>query len=96
VAGETENTTAFRPSPDVLMREVEGEYVLVHMARNQIFALNRTGARLWQLLMQGRTRGEAIEQLTREFDVAPETVERETEGLLRQLVQEGLLERDPS
>jgi hypothetical protein len=96
VAGETENTTAFRPSPDVLMRKVEEEFVLVHMARNQIFALNRTGARLWELLGEGRSRAEAIEQLAREFDVEAETVERETERLLRQLVQEGLLERDAS
>jgi hypothetical protein len=96
VAGETENMTAFRPSPDVLMRKVEDEFVLVHMARNQIFALNRTGARLWELLGEGRSRAEAIEQLAREFDVEAETVERETERLLRQLVQEGLLERDAS
>jgi hypothetical protein len=78
------------------MREVEDEYVLVHMTRNQIFALNRTGARLWQLLTQGRTRGEALEQLSSEFDVAPELVELETEKLLERLLREGLLERGPS
>jgi hypothetical protein len=78
------------------MRKVEDEFVLVHMARNQIFALNRTGARLWELLDEGRSRAEAIEQLAREFDVAPELVELETKKLLERLLREGLLERGPS
>jgi hypothetical protein len=86
--------TSFRLSPDVLMRKVEDEFVLVHMGRNQIFALNSTGARLWELLGEGRTRGEAVAQLTREFDVSAATVELETEQLLRTLVREGLLEAD--
>jgi hypothetical protein len=94
MAEAPDDTNAFRPSPDVLMRKVGNEFVLVHMGRNQIFALNPTGARLWELLGEGRTRGEAVAQLTREFDVSAATVELETEQLLRTLVREGLLEPD--
>ena len=94
MAEAPDDTKAFRPSSDVLMRKVEDEFVLVHMGRNQIFALNPTGARLWELLAGGRTRGEAVAQLMREFDVSAATVELETEQLLRTLVQEGLLEPD--
>jgi hypothetical protein len=94
MAEASDDTKAFRPSPDVLMRKVGHEFVLVHMGHNRIFALNSTGARLWELLGEGRTRGEAVAQLTREFDVSAATVELETEQLLRTLVREGLLESD--
>ena len=66
--------------------------VLVHMGRNEIFALNRTGARLWELLSEGGTRSAAVEQLTTEFDASVETVEREADSLIALLEREGLAE----
>jgi hypothetical protein len=93
MAKTPKDTSAFRPSPDVLMRKVGDEFVLVHMGRNQIFALNRTAARLWELLSQGHTQAQAIGRLTHEFDVDAETAEAETQKLLRRLAEEGLVER---
>jgi hypothetical protein len=84
--------TGFRLHPDVLARKVGDEIVLVHMGRNEIFSLNRTGARLWELLSEGRTRSEAVEQLTTEFDVSQETVEQEADRLIAMLEREGLLQ----
>ncbi len=66
--------------------------VLVHMGRNEIFSLNRTGARLWELLSEGHSRSAAVEQLTSEFDVSVPTVERETDSLMALLEREGLAE----
>ena len=76
------------------MRKVDDELVLVHMGRNQIFTLNPTAARLWELLNEGQTSRAAIEQLTREFDVDVETARLETEKLVRLLVDEDLAEVD--
>jgi hypothetical protein len=84
--------TGFRPHPDVLARRVGDELVLVHMGRNEIFALNTTGARLWELLSEGRTRSAAVEQLMSEFDASAETVEREADRLMALLEREGLVE----
>lgn len=84
--------SGFRPNPDVLTRRVGEEVVLVHMGRNEIFCLNRTGGRLWELLSEGRTRSEAVEQLTTEFDVSQETVEQEASRLMAMLERERLLE----
>lgn len=86
--------TGFRPHPDVLARRVGEEVVLVHMARNEIFTLNRTGARLWELLREGRTRSAAVEQLKTEFDASAETVEREADDFMALLEREGLVELD--
>ena len=84
--------TGFRPHPDVLTRRVGEEVVLVHMGRNDIFALNRTGARLWELLSEGRSRSEAVERLKGEFDASEEAVEREADRFMDLLEREGLLE----
>ena len=58
---EADGITRFRPHPEVLTRKVGEEVVLVHMGRNEIFALNPTAARLWELLTEGRSRPEAVE-----------------------------------
>lgn len=82
----------FRPHPDVLVRRVGEEAVLVHMGRNEIFALNPTGARLWELLSEGRSRSEAVDQLTTEFDASEATIEREADSFMALLEGEGLVE----
>ena len=91
---ETPEDMTFRPSPDVLMRKVGDEFVLVHMGRNQIFSLNPTAARLWELLSEGCSQADALARLTQEFDVNPETAAVDADALLRSLKQEGLLETD--
>jgi hypothetical protein len=85
--------TSFRPDPDVLARRVGDELVLVHPRRNEVFSLNATGARLWELVGEGRSRSELVDQLTAEFDVSREAAEGETDRLLAQLEREGLLAR---
>lgn len=91
VAGPDE-MTEFHPHPDVLVRRVGEEAVLVHMGRNEIFALNPTGARLWELLSEGRSRSQAVDQLRTEFDASRETVEREADSFMALLEREGLAE----
>jgi hypothetical protein len=66
------------------------------MGQNEIFSLNRTGARLWELLSEGRTRSAAVEQLTTEFDVCAETVEEEATNLIALLERHGLVELNQS
>jgi hypothetical protein len=83
--------TAFRPDPDVLFRRVGDELVLVHAGRNEIYSLNTTGGRLWELLSGGCTRAEAAAQLATEFDVTEEAAAQEADALLDQLSREGLL-----
>jgi hypothetical protein len=83
----------FRPDPDVVARRVDDEVVLVHLTRNEIYALNRTGARFWELLADGRTQSEAIAQLRQEFDVGEHQAEAEVAQLLGALEQQGLIER---
>jgi len=78
-------------NPDVVSRRVGGEVVLVHLQTNQIFALNETGARFWELFEQRKTRPEIEAALTAEFDVSDDQVAREIDELLEALAREDIV-----
>ena len=81
----------FRPSQQVLSRQVGEEVVLVHLQTNRIHGLNRTAARFWELFVQGQVRDEIMRQLLREFDVGREQLETEIEQLLLTLREKQLI-----
>jgi len=89
-----DEASRLRASPDVVHRRVDDGIVLVHLRTNRIFSLNRTGARLWELLGDGSTRAELRQKLLREFDVEPMVVDAELDSILPELMSEGLLEAD--
>jgi hypothetical protein len=78
-------------NPEVVFRRVGSEVVLVHLRTNQIFALNETGARFWELFEQGKTRAEIEAVLRAEFDVADDQLAREIDDLLQALAREDIV-----
>jgi hypothetical protein len=80
-----------RPEDDVVSRRLEDEVVLVHLRTNRIYTLNETGARLWELLKEGRGRAEIEKQLFQEFEVERDQLQEEVERLLSLLTREGLV-----
>jgi hypothetical protein len=86
--------TTFRADPNVLSRKVGEETVLVQLDRNEVFALNVTGARFWELLSSGSSRAEAVDTMLIEFEVTRPELESEVESLVDELVAKGLVFRD--
>lgn len=78
-------------NPDVVHQRVGDEVVLVHLKTNQIFALNETGARFWDLYSAGGTRAEIEATMVAEFEVEPHMLAGEIDGLLAALAREGLI-----
>jgi hypothetical protein len=89
--GASEGSRLLRPHPQVVARRVEDEMVVIQLDRNSIHALNRTGARFWELIVEGRSRSEACEQMLKEFDVPRAQLDSEIDELLELLFREGLL-----
>jgi hypothetical protein len=83
-----------RPRPDIVARRVENELVLVDLDTNRIYSLNATGARLWELLNEGRTRAQIVTALSEEFDVGDAAVGDEVDRLLESLASESLVTAD--
>ncbi|HEY3106521.1 MAG TPA: PqqD family protein [Gaiellaceae bacterium] len=85
-----------RPDADVVAQRLGDEIVMVHLRTNQIFVLNRTGARFWELLADGSDLEDAKAKLLAEFDVAEERLEQELEEFIALLSKEKLIDVDES
>jgi len=81
-----------KPNPDVAWRRVEREAVLVNLKTSRIYTLNPTGARLWELLGEGRDATDIEATLLGEFDVAAAELRCEVDRLLGELAEAGLIE----
>jgi hypothetical protein len=79
------------PSPDVASRRLGDEVVLVHLKTNRIFSLSPTGARVWELLSDGKSRSEIEAALLCEYDVSQNIVSAEIDSLVTMLEVEGLV-----
>ena len=79
--------------PDVVFRRLSEGGVLVDLATNQIFELNDTGARVWELLNEPDSRATVVERLSDEFDIDADTAADQVQTLLHDLETEGLLQR---
>ncbi len=81
-----------KPNRDVLARRLGGELVLLHLKTNRFFELNRTGARFWELLGDGRELSAIEDALVAEFDVTPTALSAEVARLVVDLRAEKLLD----
>jgi hypothetical protein len=84
--------TRFRSGPDTLATRVGDEIVLVHTGTDRIFALNRTGARVWDLLCGEHDRAAIESRLAAEYDVAPAELSAEVGALLDALIDGRLID----
>ncbi len=77
---------------DVLMREVEGEAVLLHLDSGRYYGLDPVGTRMWVILTSAASVEAACAQLVGEYDVTPAVLREDVAEFVMQLVEQGLLE----
>jgi hypothetical protein len=83
----------WEPSADVVYRRLGETGVLVHLGTSEIFELNDTGARIWELLRDGHSLVEIVEALASEFDVSSATATAECETMITSLTARQLLQQ---
>ncbi|HSI52905.1 MAG: PqqD family protein [Ramlibacter sp.] len=76
---------------DVMARRVGDETVLLDLASGNYYGLDPVGARIWQLLSDGKTLAQACEVLLAEYDVTRAALEQDVERLVAELGAKGLL-----
>jgi len=79
------------PNAHVMFRRLGDRMVLIHLHTNEIFDLNETSARLWELLAGGGDVAAIETQLRQEFDVDPDQLHREVTATLSTLAQNDLI-----
>lgn len=83
-----------RHHPRVVAQRLGTELVLVHLQTNQIYELNRTAARLWELLADGADRLTLHEGMRAEFDADRTELAHDVENLVSLMLRERLLTVD--
>ena len=83
----------FRSSPDALATRVGDEIVLVDLKTDRIYSLNRTAARIWELVCADCDRAEVERRMLEEFDVTPGQLAEAIDELVMSMTQDGLLSR---
>lgn len=65
---------------------------LLNTQSNKYYGLEKVGARLWQLLTEGRTLEESCRILLEEYEVKAEQLEQDLLELLEDMQKNGLVE----
>jgi hypothetical protein len=77
---------------NVLVRELDGESVLLNLNSECYFGLDEVGTRMWTLLTASESVQAAYEKLATEYDVDAEQLRQDLDSLIEKLVDQGLLE----
>lgn len=81
-----------RLADQVRYRVVDGEGVVLLQETAEALVVNGVGARLLDLLDAPRTVGDLMLQLEAEYEVEPQTLARDVQAFLGDLVQAGVVE----
>jgi hypothetical protein len=75
----------------VLVRELQGESVVLNLQTEKYFGLDEVGTRMWAALASSDSIQQAFETLVGEYDVEPERLRSDLEKLIGDLVEHGLV-----
>lgn len=85
------NNTTYRRAPGVLLREIDGELLLLNTDTDTYFGLNPSGASMYQQLADGVTFEDTIKAICADFSISGEVVKHDLKILVGQLLARGLL-----
>ena len=75
----------------VIDAQIDGEVVAMNVVTGYCYGLNSVGSRIWQILESSVRVSGVCGQLNAEFEVEPETCERQVLGLLKEMHAEDLI-----
>lgn len=78
-------------APDVVLRVINGEALLLKLNAEDVFALNDTGTRIVQLMTEGRDLEAVLDALEEEYGVERGELQRAVKDLVDALRARGLV-----
>ncbi|MDD5706632.1 MAG: PqqD family protein [Kiritimatiellae bacterium] len=82
----------FEPAPDITASVMEGEAALLNVRTGAYFGLNAVGTFLWNSYAEGKTFGEAVQAVCKEFAVTPDVARRDAAAFTQKTLTRGLLQ----
>ena len=89
--------TVFKPSNEVVAREIEGELIIVPLSagvgdmEDELYTLNETGKAIWDKLDGKRNLKEVIHLLSEEFEEETAQIEKDVTGLIVELLKRKII-----
>jgi len=87
----------YRPSEDVVVREIEGEIVIVPLVsgigdlEDELFTLNETGRAIWSRIDGSRPLAAVVRELADEYDAPDGAIQEDVVGLLQELLDRRMI-----
>jgi hypothetical protein len=78
-------------SPDAIARRVGDELVILNVGSGTYFGLDPVGARIWELLQEGKSPQQVCDVMIDEYEVSQEVLERDITKLMKDLLAEDLI-----
>lgn len=82
---------AVRHDESIMVREVDGEIVVLDVAANRLHRLNATASLVWRMCAEGTTADSIVSQLVACFDVDEGTARQDVGTVLAELRRLDLL-----
>jgi hypothetical protein len=86
-----ENNRILSRNPDLLETTLDSEVVLMSIERGSYYGMEKTAARIWQLLAQPKTRGELLQALVQQYDAPQEIIAKDMDIFLQQMHDHGIV-----
>lgn len=77
---------------DLVSADLEKEAVILNLKDGVYYGLDPVGARIWNLLQEPRSVNEIIDILLKEYEVEPQTLNKDLMELLQEMASKGLIE----
>jgi hypothetical protein len=86
----------FRINPQVVCwSKLEEETLVLSLDSGFYYTLDEIGGLIWEMLVSEQDRSQIVARLVQEYEVSdPQTVEKDVDELLSELMDEGLLESE--
>ena len=81
-----------RPADNVLIRELEGESVLLNLDSESYFGLDDVASRMWAVLTTSNSIQDSYEILAKEYEVPEQELRQDLGTLIEELIEHGLVE----
>jgi len=89
----------YKPSENVVTRDVQGEFILIPItsgigdSEEDIFSFNETGRKIWNKLDGKKTLKKIGTELAEDFETTIEKIEKDIVGLVGELLNKKMLVR---
>jgi len=92
---EPNDSSTVRIHPQIILRQVQDEAVLLNLDDGTYYGLNPVGARMLEVLHESADIGAAHRTLLEEYNVDPDQLRRDMEHLIRDMQARNLVIVEP-